>query len=753
MALADGAGGAIIAWEDARVPGGQWDVYAQRIDANGILQWVPVMGVPISVVGGNLQLMPMLVGDGLGGAIITWYDFRNGANDDIYAQRVNPAGIVQWIANGVQICGAPAVGGRQTQPTIAIDGAGGAIITWYDQRNGNWDIFAQRVNGVGAVQWPIGDVPISTAPNDQEYPKIVSDGAGGAIIAWHGSNGIDNDVYAQRVNAFGAPQWPPFVRGVTVCAFPGSAQELPKIVSDGAGGAIIAWNDFRNLANWDLYAQRLDAAGNLRWADPSGTPISTAAGNQTWQFQFLPMIPDGNGGAIITWTDSRGGPSDIYVQNVRADGEIGPASVMGYWRFEEGAGASAGDASGNGNTGAIQGMTAFVADVPCAAVRGLANASSLQFTPPTDGVEIPDSPSLSPANGVTVEAWVKGEAGCIVGKQLYLAGPPVTDVPALELGFMGGGPSSLAFNLADANGVVTTVMGYTPPPDRWSHVAGTWDAATRVIRLYLDFVEVGNAVFAGPIGWSGSSITIGMRHIGPAAGGFMGDHIRGEIDEVRFSNRARSPQEMLTTPCPLPPLVRLTQPGGGEDFDAGSIVDVQWTALDDGGVNSITLDLSTDGGASFTNIAAGEPNDGTYSWSVPPINSASCVIRVTANDAALNAASDQNVAPFAIHYVAGVTPPGARKRAFWLGDPEPNPFTRAGTISYAVAVDAPIELAVYDLGGRRVRTLARERVRAGEHSVTWNGLDDGGFRAPPGVYLVRFAAVGRTQTKRAVLIH
>jgi hypothetical protein len=272
------------------------------------------------------------------------------------------------------------------------------------------------------------------------------------------------------------------------------------------------------------------------------------------------------------------------------------------------------------------------------------------------------------------------------------------------------------------------------------------------MRLYVDFVEVGNAAFAGPIGWSPTSLTVGMRHTGPAAGGSMVDHLLGEIDEVRFSNRARSPQEMLATPCPLPPLVRLTQPGGGEQFDAGATVDVRWTALDDGGVSSIRLELSSDGGTTFSDIAIDEPNDGTYAWSVPPINSGSCVIRVTAYDGALDAASDQNGAPFTINYVAGVTPRGARADAFRLGEPQPNPMSRSATISYSVARDTPIDLAVYDLGGRRIRTLARESVRAGEHSVTWNGRDDGGLRAPPGIYLVRFEAGSQTRTKRAVLI-
>jgi hypothetical protein len=52
----------------------------------------------------NSQSDPKIVSDGAGGTIVTWYDFRNGTNYDIYAQRVNASGIPQWTANGVALC-------------------------------------------------------------------------------------------------------------------------------------------------------------------------------------------------------------------------------------------------------------------------------------------------------------------------------------------------------------------------------------------------------------------------------------------------------------------------------------------------------------------------------------------------------------------------------------------------------------------------------------------------------------------------
>src|SRR5258708_1649183 len=90
-------------------------------------------------------------------------------------------------------------------PTIVADGAGGAIITWQDNRNGpDLDIFAQRINAGGTPQWTADGVALCTAANNQQNPTIISDGAGGAIVTWHDARGGTNfDIYAQRLNAAG----------------------------------------------------------------------------------------------------------------------------------------------------------------------------------------------------------------------------------------------------------------------------------------------------------------------------------------------------------------------------------------------------------------------------------------------------------------------------------------------------------------------------------------------------------------------
>src|SRR3972149_9192041 len=149
-----------------------------------------------------------------------------------------------WSSNlreNTPICKAS---GQQSSLQIVSDGVGGAIIAWEDTRNVHFDIYAQRIDAHGNILWMKDGISICSAPENQNRPRIVSDGAGGAIITWHDvRNGISNsDIYAQHIDADGNVQWTK--DGIPVCAV-ANAQNSPCIATDGAGGAIIIWRGFR----------------------------------------------------------------------------------------------------------------------------------------------------------------------------------------------------------------------------------------------------------------------------------------------------------------------------------------------------------------------------------------------------------------------------------------------------------------------------------------------------------------------------
>jgi hypothetical protein len=82
----------------------------------------------------------------------------------------------------------------------------------------------------------------------------------------------------------------------------------------------------------------------------------------------------------------------------------------------------------------------------------------------------------------------------------------------------------------------------------------------------------------------------------------------------------------------------------------------------------------------------------------------------------------------------------------------PNPFNPSTEIRFDLEARARVELAIFDLAGRKVNTLLRETRPAGEHAVTWDGRDDRGRRVASGTYLYQLRTGNYVETKRMVLL-
>ena len=320
LICSDGAGGAIIVWGDNRNKGfeDQWDIYGQRLDSGGVAQWT-AGGIDICTAFGS-QWLADLVPDGAGGAIVAWEDWSSGIVSDIYLQRIGTNGAKMWGADGVL---ASNVAWTQEFPSLLPDGAGGVFVTYEEYCDGcdDWDIYAQHIGSDGQLLWQVGGVPICTETDHQFDSRIESDGSGGAVIVWTDYRRGDyrSDLYAQRIDAAGTRQWAE--DGVPVCTA-SENQETPILIPDGTGGAIITWGDWRNLvtSGEDIYAQRVNGSGVRQWG-ADGVPICTAT-----NYQWYPQVAsDGAGGAIIVWSDWRTGvvrDYNIYAQRIDPSGVV-----------------------------------------------------------------------------------------------------------------------------------------------------------------------------------------------------------------------------------------------------------------------------------------------------------------------------------------------------------------------------------------------------------------------------------------------
>lgn len=358
--FADGAGGAIVTWQDNRSLM-DLDEYAQRLDASGTRQWVAggapalvcpgrqVMPEAVSLGGGRTltawqekwngvyhvrasvidalgvpvaptltlstdttvtHVAPLVTRDGAGGGVVAWHDWDDTVHGmNVVASHVSATGVPGWSAGGVRAC---TNAGSQWLQSIAPDAGGGAILVWADNRNGTWDVAAQRIDAAGAVQWGANGVLVHTGvPADQE-PLAISDGVGGAILGWISSGTGSPRAVAQRVDATGANLWG--ADGVLLCSNAVSQQGL-RLASDGAGGAVFAWQDYRTGVS-DIYAQRIGADGTLAWA-AAGVPVCTA----TFFQEDVTIVPDSAHGAVIAWSDYRAvGLVGLYAQRIDASG-------------------------------------------------------------------------------------------------------------------------------------------------------------------------------------------------------------------------------------------------------------------------------------------------------------------------------------------------------------------------------------------------------------------------------------------------
>lgn len=82
----------------------------------------------------------------------------------------------------------------------------------------------------------------------------------------------------------------------------------------------------------------------------------------------------------------------------------------------------------------------------------------------------------------------------------------------------------------------------------------------------------------------------------------------------------------------------------------------------------------------------------------------------------------------------------------------PNPFNPGTTIRYALPETQQIRVAIYDVGGRLVRTLVDGSKTAGIHDVSWEGRDQAGGPVASGIYFVRIAGETQSATRKIVLI-
>jgi hypothetical protein len=314
--VSDGSGGAFALYQD-RLGG---NVYIQKISPDGSLLW----GEKGVLLGKNetpsyTYHYAYIISDGSGGAIASWF------GDIYHVVKLDAGGNIAWQKDF----------GRVVQ--LVSDGSGGVIADTSPDEN---SIVLTRIDSGGNLPWGT----TVSMPYPGYGHRVTDDGSGGAIIIYErlrypegaqpGETHSRGYIYIQKIDSEGQLSWGE--EGSLIYSTPVNAYaESLQIVNDGTGGAIAAWQQLPSVKIesgspeallMDVIVQKIDTGGKTVWKE-GGLPleISKAVANVFPIMEPL-LVNDGQGGAVITWRDTRdrssGSEASLYAQRVNKDGNF-----------------------------------------------------------------------------------------------------------------------------------------------------------------------------------------------------------------------------------------------------------------------------------------------------------------------------------------------------------------------------------------------------------------------------------------------
>lgn len=691
------------------VPNGATSAGRVRVSASGYsdMSDANFSVVPVSL--GSAQGAP----DGAGGAFMVWSDNRSG-NYDIYASRVdaNGAPVAGWTAAGTQICNAP---GDQVKPRAVSDNMGGMYVVWEDYRTGSssdpqsYDIYAQRVTSTGAIAsgWTLAGTPVVSGLGCQRGPAIGVDGFSGVFIAWEDNRTPGGRPYAQRLTSTGSPVWA--VNGVKVAELSYYVNEPDDRIQIASDGAGGAVVAFRDYYG-ELFAQRLAAAtGAPQW---TSDPIYATLHLDSHGLQPS-LVANGPGGYYVAYMS--------YVNQ----GTISPTNVN-VVRFD--------------NSGTIFGPW-----VACGATGDQAYPRAV-----SDG-----------AGGVLV-SWLDGRtSGTLNTPDLYATRLDAT-------GALSGSCWSANGNLVSGGPGVRSAMTLAPDGRSGGVLVYSHNNDLRARAVLSDGSTGSEATLYSPGGYTGPA---------SAVQGNQGNVVAVWVDQAGSYTTAAHAGHVTVPPLSVAGIsdVAVTAIGStgvvlGWTIPAdhpvyGPVVmfDLRWgaTTITEGNFNNLTSQFLTSPGA-----GPGEPQCAAP-WGMARCTNYQFAVRFQYACGVWSSIS--NVASAKTRctgWTIGDCPsglittrPGESEEAppplaVELSAPVPNPSAGNARFSFGIPASkdgTSYELAIYDITGRRVALVDRGIARPGHETRAWDGRAVDGHVLRAGMYFARLTVGGETRTRTVLL--
>lgn len=244
--------------------------------------------------------------------------------------------------------------------------------------------------------------------------------------------------------------------------------------------------------------------------NPTSPVVDTVAANTCYKYQYVVSDNVGNS-QTVTSTN------------------VAHVPFGAYWTFEEGAGTTAADSSGNGNTATLQAAAGWR--------PGVVGANALSLNGTATSWASAASPVVDTSQSYSVSAWVK--LNSLTGSQTLVSVDGTNVSPFILQKSSAGVFRFVVINADSTTAADAIVTGPTAVAGTWYHLVGVYDKTAGTAQLYVNGVSQGTA--SGAVGWA----ALGSTNIGRTKyAGANADYVNGTIDDVHFYDRAITQTEV-----------------------------------------------------------------------------------------------------------------------------------------------------------------------------------------------------------------
>ena len=301
----DASGNAVAVWQQS--DGTRYHILSNRYTAS-TKSWGTAALIETDNTGDASN--PQIAIDANGNAVVVWQKY-NGDHNNIWSSRYS-ASAASWstptyISNGV---------GSAVNPQVAFDADGNAVAVWY-QDDGNTNIWSNRYTASTGL-WGTAAL-IETNGGYAYNPQVAIDANGNAIVVWYQDVGYPYHIWSNRYTA-STGLWS---GAAPIQTDPSGNAIHPQVAIDASGNAVAVWQQYDDVGNrYNIWSNRYTASTGL-W----GTAVLIETDDAGWATQ--PQVAfDASGNAVAVWQQSDGTRYNIWSNRYTAGIGWGTATLI-----------------------------------------------------------------------------------------------------------------------------------------------------------------------------------------------------------------------------------------------------------------------------------------------------------------------------------------------------------------------------------------------------------------------------------------